>query len=106
MGGMCIITPARRVLRLTRRDIGCHFVDQVAREAKSLAGIDTITANSYTVRSSINPLLQRAVEEALQEGLSRYERSAGRVQFRAAEANLGQAVQRVDAEKKTGDKRP
>ncbi len=89
-----------------RRDIGFHFVDQVAREAKSLAGIDTITANSYTVRSSINPLLQRAVEEALQEGLSRYERSAGRVQFRAAEANLGQAVQRVDAEKKTGDKRP
>ncbi|HXL48985.1 MAG TPA: PBP1A family penicillin-binding protein [Xanthobacteraceae bacterium] len=89
-----------------RRDIGFHFVDQVAREAKSLAGIDTITANSYTVRSSINPLLQRAVEEALQEGLSRYERSAGRVQFRAAEANLGQAIQRVDAEKKTGDKRP
>jgi len=89
-----------------RRDIGFHFVDQVAREAKSLAGIDTITANSYTVRSSINPQLQRAVEEALQEGLSRYERSAGRVQFRAAEANLGQAIQRVDAEKKTGDKRP
>jgi penicillin-binding protein 1A len=89
-----------------RRDIGFHFVDQVAREAKSLAGIDTITANSYTVRSSINPQLQRAVEEALQEGLSRYERSAGRVQFRAAEASLGQAIQRVDAEKKTGDKRP
>src|SRR5438093_640223 len=89
-----------------RRDIGFHFVDQVAREAKSLAGIDAITANSYTVRSTINPQLQRAVEEALQEGLSRYERSAGRVQFRAAEANLGQAIQRIDAEKKAGDKRP
>src|SRR5205809_7346764 len=36
-----------------RRDIGFHFVDQVAREAKSLAGIDAITANSYTVRSTI-----------------------------------------------------
>ena len=34
------------------------------------------------MRSTINPQLQRAVEEALQEGLSRYERSAGRVQFR------------------------
>jgi penicillin-binding protein 1A len=89
-----------------RRDLGFHFVDQVAREAKSLAGIDAITANSYTVRSTINPQLQRAVEAALQEGLSRYERSAGRVQFRAAEANLGQAIQRIDAEKKTGDKRP
>src|SRR5207248_7792263 len=89
-----------------RRDIGFHFVDQVAREAKSLAGIDAITANSYTVRSTINPQLQRAVEETLQEGLSRYERSTGRVQFRAAEANFGQAIQRIDAEKKAGDKRP
>ena len=32
-----------------RRDIGFHFVDQVAREAKSVAGLETITANSYTV---------------------------------------------------------
>jgi len=38
------------------------------------------------VRSTISPQLQRAVEEALQEGLSRYERSAGRLQFRGAEA--------------------
>src|SRR6266571_1809370 len=89
-----------------RRDVGFHFVDQVAREAKSFAGIDAITANSYTVRSTINPQLQRAVEEALQAGLSRYERSTGRVQFRAAEASLAQAVQRLEADKKTGDKRP
>src|SRR5215471_9246642 len=88
------------------RDIGFHFVDQVAREAKSIAGIEAITANSYTVRSTISPQLQRAVEEALQEGLSRYERSAGRVQFRGAEANLSQAVLRIEADKKAGDKRP
>jgi len=89
-----------------RRDVGFHFVDQVAREAKSFAGIDAITANSYTVRSTINPQLQRAVETALQEGLWRYERSTGRVQFRSAETSLAQAVQRIDADKKTGDKRP
>jgi penicillin-binding protein 1A len=88
-----------------RRDIGFHFVDQVAREAKSLAGIGAITENSYTVRSTINPQLQRAVESALQEGLSRYERGAGRVQFRFAEASLGQAVQQ-EADNKPGDKRP
>src|SRR5262249_27414077 len=35
-----------------RRDTGFHFVDQVAREAKSIAGIEAITANSYTVRST------------------------------------------------------
>ncbi len=92
-----------------RRDIGFHFVDQVAREAKSVAGIDAITANSYTVRSTINVQLQRAVEGALQEGLWRYERSAGRVQFRSAEANLAQAVQKIEANAnsaKTNDKRP
>jgi penicillin-binding protein 1A len=89
-----------------RRDVGYHFVDQVAREAKAAAGIDAITANSYTVRSTISPQLQRAVEGALQEGLSRYERSTGRVQFRAAEANLSKAMQRADADNKAGDKRP
>ncbi len=89
-----------------RRDIGFHFVDQVAREAKSVAGLETITANSYTVRSTINPQLQRAVETTLQEGLSRYERSAGRVQFVSAEAKLGKAVERVEAERKPGDRRP
>src|SRR5262245_8014388 len=89
-----------------RRDIGFHFVDQVAREAKSIAGIEAITANSYTVRTTISPPLQRAVEEALQEGLSRYERSTGRVQFRGAEANLSQSMKRIEAENGSGDKRP
>ena len=61
--------PALVAYERPRRDIGFHFVDQVAREAKSVAGIEAITANSYTVRSTINPQLQRAVEAALQEGL-------------------------------------
>jgi membrane carboxypeptidase/penicillin-binding protein len=89
-----------------RRDIGYHFIDEVAREAKSIAAINAITADSYTIRSTINPQLQRAVEEALQEGLFRYERGAGRLEFRGAEANLGQAVQRIEAEKKSADTRP
>ena len=89
-----------------RRDTGFHFVDQVAREAKSVAGIEAITAHSYTVRSTINPPLQRAVETTLQEGLSRYERSAGRVQFVSPEAKLAKAVQRIEAERKPAEKRP
>jgi penicillin-binding protein 1A len=96
--------PAMVAYERPRRDIGFHFVDQVAREARSVAGIEAITAHSYTVRSTINPQLQRSVEEALQEGLWRYERNAGRLQFRGAEANLSQAIKRVDA--KAGDKRP
>ena len=89
-----------------RRDIGFHFVDQVAREAKAVAGIEAITANSYAVHSTINLPLQRAVEETLQEGLWRYERNAGRLQFRAPEASLAKAVKKIEAEKKASDKKP
>ena len=89
-----------------RRDIGFYFVDQVAREAKSVAGIEAITADTYTLRSTMNLKLQRAVEEALQEGLSRYERSAGRAQFKAPEASLAKAVERAEADQNTGDARP
>jgi penicillin-binding protein 1A len=89
-----------------RRDIGFHFVDQVAREARTLAGIDRITDASNTVHSTVDPQLQRSVEEALQEGLSRYERSNGRVQFLSAEANLASAIQRIEGDRKSTDKRP
>src|SRR5262249_24924286 len=89
-----------------RRDIGFYFTDQVAREAKAAAGIDAITADSYTVRSTISPPLQRAVEDTLQEGLWRYERNTGRTEFRGAEASLAQAVQRIEADAKSSDKRP
>jgi penicillin-binding protein 1A len=89
-----------------RRDRGFYFIDEVAREAKSIAGINAITADSYTIRSTINPQLQGAVEEALQEGLFRYERGAGRSEFNGAEANLSQAIQRIEAENKSADKRP
>jgi penicillin-binding protein 1A len=98
--------PAMVAYERPRRDIGFHFVDLVAREAKSAAGIEAITANSYTVRSTIHPQLQRAVEEALQEGLWRYERNAGRLQFRGAEANLAKAIERIEADKKGIDRRP
>jgi penicillin-binding protein 1A len=98
--------PAMVPYERPHRDIGFHFVDQVAREAKSVAGIDTITANSYVVRTTIVPPLQRAAEEALQEGLSRYERNTGRVQFLAPEASLAKAVERIEAKKDVSDKRP
>ncbi len=100
------VLPALVAYERPRRDIGFHFVDQVAREAKAVAGIDAITGNSYTVRSTIDPPLQRAVEEALQEGLWRYERNAGRMQFRAPEANLAQAVARIEAERTANETRP
>ena len=98
--------PTMATFERPRRDIGFYFVDQVAREAKSVAGIEAITANSYTVRSTINLSLQRAVESALQEGLWRYEYNAGRVRFAGPEANLAQTVQRIETQRTSGDQRP
>src|SRR3954469_12536522 len=71
-----------------RRDTGFHFVDQVAREAKKVAQLQSLTAESYVVRSTILPELQRATESALQDGLARYERQHGRARFSGAEMNL------------------
>src|SRR5579864_885154 len=78
-----------------RRDIGFHFVDNLAHEAKAVAGIDALTSDSYTVRSTILPDLQRATEAALQEGLARFEIDSGRVSFQGAEMSLADAVKRL-----------
>ena len=75
-----------------RRDSGFHFIDFLGREAKS-DGVASLTAEPYTVHSTINATLQREVEAALQEGLARYEASSGRAQFRGPEANIGDALQ-------------
>src|SRR5215212_2499547 len=80
-----------------RRDTGFHYVDYVAREAKKVAHLPSLTAESYVVRSTINPDLQRATETALQDGLARYERSHGRARFAGAEMNLADAVRKLEA---------
>jgi penicillin-binding protein 1A len=96
--------PALVAFERPRRDIGFHFTDQVAREARTIAGVEGLTAQSYTVRSTIIPPVQRAAEAALQEGLARYEAASGRAQGRAAEANLGDAIRRIEAKRQPGDK--
>ena len=82
------------------RDSGFHFVDFLGREAKA-DGVASLTADSYTVHSTINAQLQHDTEAALQEGLAHYEISTGRAQFtrpgseyrrRGAEARSRQQV--------------
>jgi membrane carboxypeptidase/penicillin-binding protein len=75
-----------------QRSTGFYFVDHLGRDARTLAGIESLTNSSYTVRSTLNPSLQRAAEAALQEGLARYEMGVGRQKFQNAEANLAAAV--------------
>jgi penicillin-binding protein 1A len=79
-----------------RRDSGLHFIDFLGREAKT-DGVTSLTAEPYTVHSTINAALQREAETSLQEGLARFEMSSGRTQFRGPEANLGDAIQKLGA---------
>lgn len=79
------------------RDSGFNFVDYLGREAKA-DGVANLTAEPYTVHSTIDARLQRQTESALQEGLARYEMSSGRVSFRGAEANLADAIQKLSAQ--------
>jgi penicillin-binding protein 1A len=95
--------PAVIPYQWSRRDTGFYFIEEVAREVRSAAGVN---ADSFTTQSTINPQLQRAVEESLREGLFRYELGAGRSEFQHAEACLGQAIQRIEAEKKSAAERP
>jgi membrane carboxypeptidase/penicillin-binding protein len=83
-----------------RRDLGFHFVDYVAREAKGVAKLDSLTQSSYTVHATINPALQRVTEAALQEGLARYELSTARYKFEGPEANISDAIRLVAADPK------
>jgi membrane carboxypeptidase/penicillin-binding protein len=82
------------------RDSGFHFVDFLGREAKA-DGVASLTADSYTVHSTINAQLQRDTEAALQEGLAHYEISTGRAQFRGPEANIADAVQKLEVDNKS-----
>lgn len=84
-----------------RRLTGFHFVDHVVHEARTLVGMQSLTVDSYTVRSTINTKLQSATEAALQEGLARYEIANDRVRFSGPEMNLAESVQRIDSEQKT-----
>jgi penicillin-binding protein 1A len=89
-----------------RRDSGFHFTDYLAHEAKSVAGIDALTSDSFTVHSTILPELQRATEAALQEGLARFEIDNGRVSFQGAEANLADAIKRIQPDPKAAQQKP
>ncbi len=96
------VTPANS----GRRDSGYHFVDQVSREAKAVAGIDNLTNATYAVRTTIRPELQRAAETSLQDGLARFEASSGRGAFYNAEINLSVAMRRLEARPVPGPAKP
>ena len=96
--------PALAANERLRRDSGFDFIDYLGREAKT-EGVKSLTVSSYTVHSTINAPLQRATETALQEELAEYEIANGRMQFQGAEANVAEAVQKIQAQK-AGDTSP
>jgi penicillin-binding protein 1A len=95
---LALATPPNLVaFEQKRRDRGLHFIDFLSREAKT-DGIMSLTAEPYTVHSTINAALQREAEVSLQEGLARFEMSSGRALFRGSEANLGDAIQKLSTD--------
>ncbi len=88
-----------------RRNAGFYFVDNVGREAKDLAGIESLTQSIYTVRSTLQPDLQMAVEVALQDGLARFERQSGRIEYNGPEANLTDAIKKIEDERTAAAKK-
>ena len=54
------------------------------------------------MHSTINAQLQHDTEAALQEGLAHYEISTGRTFFRGPEANIADAVQKLEIDNKSG----
>ncbi|MEI8150176.1 MAG: transglycosylase domain-containing protein [Hyphomicrobiales bacterium] len=95
--GMPRIVPYER----PRREAGFHFVDHLLREAKTLVGMQSLTSESYTVRSTINSKLQNATETALQDGLARYEAGSGRARYEGPELNIGELNMKVETEQST-----
>jgi 1A family penicillin-binding protein len=81
-----------------QRNFGFVFADQATREATTLAATNGVTSKSYTIRTTIDVPLQRSAEEALQDGLWRYERNAGRLHFQGPETNLDAAIARLEGE--------
>ncbi len=83
-------------IETARRESGFYFVDHLTREARTFAGLDSLTTASHVVRATINAGLQTATETALQDGLAAYERSTGRQRYEGPELNLAEAVRRLE----------
>jgi membrane carboxypeptidase/penicillin-binding protein len=56
-----------------RRRAAYYFLDEIQREVKRNLKISGLTSGSYTVRSTIDPELQKETEAALQDGLAAWE---------------------------------
>ena len=97
--------PAMVAYERPRRDIGFHFVDQVAREAKSVAGLETITANSYRcARRQPAPAARGRNDTARGAVALRAQRRPRAVRVRGGEAGQGRPARR--SESKPAEKRP
>jgi penicillin-binding protein 1A len=82
---------------MTRRTTGYHVVEHIRREARRLADIKLLSEDAYVIRSTLDAQIQQAAENALQEGLFSFERSAGRARFEGPEMNLGDRSNASDA---------
>ena len=105
--GVTVGVPTLVAFERPRRDFGFHFTDQVAARGAHASPASrgspprpTRSARPSTRSCSGPPRV------ALQEGLARYEAATGRVQFQAAEANLGDAIRRIESQGQANADKP
>lgn len=71
-----------------------YFLDELQRDARKVAKINSFTTASYVVRSTINRDLQKSAERALQDGLAEYEARAGRTDDFEIEGSLAVEIEK------------
>ncbi len=54
-----------------------YFAEDVRRQLVDRFGADQVTQGGFTVRTSVDPVLQAAADQALREGLMRYDQRRG-----------------------------
>jgi 1A family penicillin-binding protein len=72
---------------------GYYFIDSIQRELKAAAGIDLKKGSAHTVHSTLDASVQRSTEEAVREGLVRYEQSTGRRVWSGPEGSIARDVE-------------
>jgi len=69
-----VVSPFRRPETVTGAE---YFAEEVRRQLIDRFGAEQVTQGGFTVRTSVDPVLQAAADRALREGLLRYDQRRG-----------------------------
>jgi penicillin-binding protein 1A len=74
---------------------GFYAVSEIIKSAVRDAKIDPLS-EAVDIHSTVDPVLQRAVDAAVQEWTAKYEMNYNRVRFSGAEKNIAEAIAKIN----------